>query len=90
MIPTQAEDLLDRLSHVTPSDGDELSLLTREKGWIEAIRHFARHGMLTEAGVGEALALMEASHEWVDTLGNDLTMPPAPDADTPLLLDGNR
>jgi hypothetical protein len=75
----RADDLLARLDTVTPSDGDQMCAVYQERGWIEAVRHFAEKGMLTPAGVAEAGALVAASHEWADTLPREeLVSPPLP------------
>lgn len=67
----RAEELLARLGHVTPADGDEMCSLFLERGWVEALRHFARGGMLTPEGLSEASSLIAASNEWADGLATD-------------------
>jgi hypothetical protein len=67
----RAEDLLARLDRVTPADGDEMRSLYLERGWAEAVRHFAGGGMLNPAGLAEAGLLLAARTEWVDGLASD-------------------
>lgn len=68
----RADDLLARLDRVTPADGDEMCSLFLERGWVEAVRHFARGSMLTPAGVREVGLLLAASNEWADGLPTDV------------------
>ncbi|MBX9622650.1 MAG: transposase [Gemmataceae bacterium] len=49
----RADELLARLDHVTPHDGDGLSAVARERGWVEAVRHFAARGLLTPVGTSD-------------------------------------
>lgn len=56
-----------------PADGDELRLLYRERGWIEAIRHLVENGMLNEEGLDGATKVVAASADWVGTLDADAT-----------------
>lgn len=87
MLPETAADLLSRFDRVTPADGDELAELSKERGWVEAIRYFADRGMLTPAGAAEAAQILAASNEWADGLPTDgLTLPPADDGDTPVVV----
>lgn len=76
----RTEDLLARLDLVTPADGDEMCSLFLERGWVEAVRHLVKGGMLNPAGLKEAGLLIAASNEWADGLSSDEfegTDPPA-------------
>lgn len=91
MLTQQADDQLARLDRVTPKDGDEMNLVYRERGWVEAIEYFAKRGMLTPAGETEATKLLAASEEWVGDLSADgLVLPPVPDGqgDSPVVVSG--
>lgn len=86
MLPENAADLLARFDRVTPADGDELAELSKERGWVEAIRYFAERGMLTPAGEAEAAQILAASNEWADGLSTDeLVLPPPDTADAPAI-----
>lgn len=92
MLHTDADDLLTRLDRVTPKDGDEMTLVYRERGWIEAIEYLAKRGMLNPAGEAEAKKLVAASNEWVDGLSSDeLVVPPVPEdpGDDPVVVSGS-
>ena len=87
MLPENAADLLSRFDSVTPADGDELAELSKERGWVEAVRYFAERGMLTPAGEMEATQILAASNEWADGLTTDgLVLPPADDGDAPVVV----
>jgi hypothetical protein len=94
MLTQHAEDQLARLDRVTPKDGDEMNLVYREQGWIEAIKYFAKRGEFTAAGEAEASKLIAASAEWVSGLDADeLVVPPVPDegddpGDAPVVASG--
>ena len=87
MLPGNATDLLPRFDRVTPVDGDELVELSKERGWVEAIRYFAERGMFTPAGEAEATQILAASNEWADGLTMDeLVLPPADEEDRPVIV----
>jgi hypothetical protein len=67
----RADDLLARMDQLTPANGDEMCSLFLERGWVEAVRHLARGGMLNPAGLAEAGLLLDASNEWADRLATD-------------------
>ncbi|MBX9628254.1 MAG: hypothetical protein K2X82_30930 [Gemmataceae bacterium] len=80
----RADELLARLDHVAPHDGEGLSAVARERGWVEAVRFFARFGLLNRAGLVEAGNLLTATSGWVDEQDDDLdppALPPVPDID---------
>lgn len=81
----RADELLARLDHVIPHDGDGLAAVARERGWVEAIRHFAARGLLTPEGTAEAAKLLSATAGWVAEQDDDLDPPVLP----PLAADGN-
>lgn len=87
MLAETSADLLSRFDHVTPADGNELTELSKERGWVEAIRYFAERGMLTPAGEAEAAQILAASNEWGDGLSmDDLVLPPTDDGDAPVVV----
>jgi hypothetical protein len=86
MLQAAATALLARFDAVTPRDGDELRALDNERGWVEALAHLVRHGMLTEEGLGEAAKIFEASAEWVGGFETDLVLPPAEVVDEPMIV----
>ena len=80
----RADELLARLDHVTPHDGEGLAAVARERGWVEAVRFFAGFGLLNRAGLVEAGNLLTATAGWVDEQDDDLdppALPPVPDVD---------
>lgn len=86
-----ADALIARLDLVTHTDGDELQLVSRERGWIEAIQYLAEKGMLTPAGEAEAAKLVAASSEWANGLACDeLDTPSSPSdpGDEPVIIAG--
>lgn len=87
MLPEAATDLLSRFDRVTPANCDELAELSKERGWVEAVRYFAERGMLTPAGEMEAAQILAASREWADGLSMDeLALPLADDGDAPVVV----
>lgn len=83
MIQHQVRDLLAHFDTVVPANGDQMLELFKERGWAEAIRHFAEQGMLTPAGEAEAARLLAASAEWAEELETDVNpwpvvVPPVP------------
>lgn len=88
MIQDTARALLSRLDSVTPADGDEMSLLFKERGWVEALLHLADNGMLTTEGEAEAAKVLAASGEWAAGLQSDFVLPPVPDepGDSPVVV----
>lgn len=67
----RADDLLARMDHVTPGDGDEMCSLFLERGWVEAVRHLVKGEMLNPARLAEAGRLLAASDDWADGLTDD-------------------
>ncbi|MBX9581507.1 MAG: hypothetical protein K2X87_14500 [Gemmataceae bacterium] len=83
-LTARADQLLAKLDHVTPHDGEGVAAVARERGWVEAARHFAARGLLTPAGVREAGKLLAATADWIAEQDADLdppVLPPAPDID---------
>ncbi|MFO0847172.1 MAG: hypothetical protein U0871_01245 [Gemmataceae bacterium] len=67
-IAATARTYLADLDRVLPKDGDELRIVDRERGWVEAIRHFVTDGLLTPAGLEEAWKILAAGGEWLREL----------------------
>ena len=89
MLTNQTKAQLEQLDRVTPKDGDEMAEVDKERGWLEAIRHFAERGMLTTDGQEEAAKIITASAEWMTGLAMDeLVMPPADQGDEPVVVCG--
>jgi hypothetical protein len=89
MLTDQTTAQLEQLDRATPKDGDELAEVAKERGWLEAIRHFAERGMLTPDGQEEAAKIVTASAEWMTGLAMDeLVMPPADEGDSPVVVTG--
>lgn len=87
MLTENAADLLSRFDRVTPADGDELAELSKERGWVEAIRYFAERGMLNPDGEAEAAQILAASNEWADGLSTDELVLPSTDlGDAPVVV----
>lgn len=79
MITNAARTLLSRFDSLTPADGDELCLLSKERGWVEALMHLADLGLLTPEGEVEAMKILAASGEWADGFQGDIVLPPVPE-----------
>ena len=72
-VSASATDYLNDLDLVLPKDGDELRIVDRERGWVEAIRHLANGAeegtpFLTPAGLEEVWKILAASGEWLREL----------------------
>ena len=72
-------DYLSDLRAAAPRDGDDLRLVERERGCVEAIRHFARSGLLTPDGLVEAWKILASGGDWLRELEGDRDLPPRPE-----------
>ena len=78
-IADASADYLSDLQAAAPRDGDDLRLAERERGCAEAIRHFARSGLLTPDGLAEARKILAAGGDWLRELEADRDLPPRPE-----------
>ena len=89
LVTTAAKDLLARLDHVTPANGEDMCAVAEQRGWANAMLYMERNGMLRDSGREEALKLIAATNEWLDGLPSDLVMPPVPqdEGDAPVVVE---
>ncbi len=78
-ITEASADYLSDLRAAAPRDGDDLRLVERERGCVEAIRHFARSGLLTPDGLAEAWKILASGGDWLRELEADRDLPPRPE-----------
>ena len=86
-IAAAAADLITDYDSFPPVDPVERRAVDRERGWAEAVRHFAGLGLFTAAGLTEAGKVLAASGDWLGELRADAGGPAAADAlppDAPL------
>jgi hypothetical protein len=62
----KATALRERMGEFQPGNPDDLRSIERERGWLEAVAHLAKHGGLSHAGRVEAGKMVAASGEWFE------------------------
>lgn len=64
-LAARAEAVRAALADAKVSDPEDRLAVARERGWLEAVAHLARHAGLSHAGRVEAEQMIAASDDWL-------------------------